>query len=193
MPRIEIPCIEEHERETVEEALQIISSAVLHDDISIKLESDQVPPKFTYNIIKTGAAYSGYCEYLESQADIILEQINKGSLTVVTDKYGSHKIIENKRVITSEYPKAFMTPEEETEFNNAIKVINYGRSDKQCKFETYLDDTAHIIFRYSVADDAPDKANLHNAIKLVINMINSGKAVRIEMPGNSIMLTPRLF
>lgn len=192
MPRVEIPCIEEHERETVEEALRIVSSAIIHDDMEIKLDTTVVPPKFSYKIHRNSGPYAEYGKHLDEMAKIIRDQINKGALAVTTSEYGN-KIVENKRVVVSEYPDARMTDEEHDEFNDAINMINTGRYYKHCNFESFLDDTAHVIFRYSVSDDAPNKSELHDAIRLVIHMINEGKAVRVELPSNSVMFMPRFF
>ena len=90
------------------------------------------------------------------------------------------------------YPVAHMTPEEETEFEQAVRTVNHAIMTRQCRFESDLDDEARIYFRYTLLDEAQDPKGILNAIHCIIEQVHAGRAVRIEMPGGGVMLMPRL-
>ena len=102
-------------------------------------------------------------------------------------------LIEAATITTSHhYPKAYMDEEEEGRFNADVAAINAAMGRRECSFETLLDDEAHIFFRYSVEPSAESRDEIMESISNVVEMVHSGKAVRVEMPGGGAMLTPRL-
>ena len=190
MPRITLPLVDEHERPDVEEAIQVVNGAVNHRDATLTIEhdgSDGQPAVISHLI--TAPQY--YRQHIADAFQTVDDMLQQGKVTITYSKSGYPSLEIATQTVASEYPIAHMDPAEEEQFQQAVNAVNTGIGSRHCRFESFLDYQANILFRYSIEDSAPNRDQLHQHINLIIDAVNTGKAVRVELPDGAVMLMPR--
>ena len=146
----------------------------------------------TPRIVSRNTARGTRAQDIDKALDIARHALEQGKATV--DNTGAAK---TPRLVPAEittkhfYPVAYMTNEEETRFHQAVAEINQDLATRQCSFESDLDEEARVYFRYSVSDAADDPHRVLANIHLVINHVHWSRALRMEIPGGGVMITPR--
>ena len=128
---------------------------------------------------------------LERALETTQDAIRAGK-AVITQKPGRAPVLEPAMITKQHlYPMAYMTPQEESEFQAALEAVNQAVRAGQCRFESDLDQDARVYFRYSVHDNAENREEILGSIALIVQQVHAGKAVRIEMPNGGVMMMPR--
>lgn len=188
MPQVTLYIIDEDEIPAVQDAMRIVSEAIAHDDARmIRPEGPDDKPAFYPSFD------ARYRSHIEPAIDAVNERIDAGEITVNLRPNHRPTLELATKTVSHHYPVAFMDDAQTEAFDQALSDVNAARRNGHCHFDTFLDDTARVIFRYGVQDDAPDRARIHEAIHTVIDAVHSGQAVYIEMPSGGVMITPRLF
>ena len=190
MPTITRDLMDPGELKEFSQALQEILLAQADGHCCLEVDDDS-PGEYGLRNLKSGQARGYKGKELDRAIRLVEQQLNSGGARIERRANGS-PVIEAARTTTSHhYPKAYMDEEEERRFNADIQAINAAMNQRECSFETLLDDEAHILFRYSVKPGAENRDRTMESIFNVVDMVHSGKAVRVEMPGGGIMLMPR--
>ena len=190
MPTVTRDVMNQEELEEFYQATQEILLAQGDGYYGLEVDGDS-PKEYRLRNLESSQARGYRGERLDRAIRLVEQQLNSSRARIERRANGT-PVIEAARTTTSHhYPKAYMNEEEERRFNADIQAINAAMGQRECSFETLLDDEAHILFRYSVNPGAENRDRVMESISNVVDMVHSGKAVRVEMPGGGIMLMPR--
>ena len=193
MPEVRIPAMDDTQRDRFQQALQEILLA--NADGMCRLVPEQRPDGATGLRRKVSAR--GYrADAVNNAIDLVEEELLAGRAVITNqrpDGRTSHTpMIQEAEIIKHHhYPVDHMDDLQEEEFNRDVQSINQAMTRGHCSFESILDDEARIYFRYRIADHLEEAQKLLDSIHRVIDHVHSGRALRIEMPGGSVMLMPR--
>ena len=185
MPVVYLPAMDEETRGKFQEAQRQVANATLYG--GLKLETERPNGDKPRLIIRRTGKRAEDLQPIIQAVGILQEELDAGRATI--SKGG--RIVEAQVRRFHNYPVNYMTPSQEEQFYLEIKELNIAMSRRDCSFESFLDEEAQVFFRYSVADHADRREEILDRIHRVINHVHSGRAVRIEMDGNSVMLMPR--
>ena len=187
MPQVTLDLMTGDEKDELSRAAQEI--LIAQADGYCRLDLGEGPDG-TLLIRRQNGARGRRGEYLDEALMTVQAFLDEGKAAVTLRK--GRPLVEPAVINrTHHYPAAHMTGAEEEEFNAAVMTVNHAVRMRRCRFESFLDEWAHIGFRYAVEDDAADRQEIFQAIDLVIRMVHDGRAVRIPMPGGGVMLMPR--
>ncbi len=191
MPTITRDAMHREELKEFSEASREILLAQADGYCRLEVDGDS-PGEYELRNLESGQARGYKGKELDRAIRLVEQKLNSGGARMGRRANGA-PLIEAATITTSHhYPKAYMDDEEEGRFNADVEAINAAMGRRECGFETLLDDEAHIFFRYSVEPSAESRDGIMESISNVVEMVHSGKAVRVEMPGGGTMLTPRL-
>ena len=187
MPEVRIPAMTDEQRQRFQQALLNITLANADGHLSFRLQPDGT---FQREVSKRGF----WGESINEDLDLVEQELREGRAVAAPRRGGADRtpiIREAEIVRRHHYPIAHMTPEQEEEFHRDIREINEAMMRQDCGFESLLDDEARIYFRYHIADGVEEGSELLDRIHRVVDHLHSGRALRIEMPDDSVMLMPR--
>ena len=187
MPTVTIDTMTEEEKAGLSQHLTEILLANADGYCTMNVRSRE---NGSWYIESTVSARGGRAENLNEALRAVQEALDEGKADI-TQVNGKPMLGPAVITRTHQYPMAHMSPEEEAEFDQAVRTVNHAIMARRCRFESHLDDWAQIYFRYQVMDEAPDPHGILQAIDLIIMQVHAGRAVRIEMPGGGVMLMPR--
>ena len=131
---------------------------------------------------------------ISNQIRIIESYLQTGKAVLSINKYGRQIVRPASYTIRYDYPISYFTSEEETYFNQCIDTINKVARNDQCKFKPFLDLNSRTVFKYSINDDygnLESRLELQKKIQFVIQSVNNGKAICVELPNKHTMIMPR--
>ena len=190
MPRITLQLVDDNELQAVEEAISVVSGAVTHCDAQLTVVNDGSNGQ-PAAIVHTITAPQYYRKHIDDAFQTVNSMLQQGKIAIAYSKHGSPKLEIATKTIVSDYPVAHMNPDEEQLFQDAILAVNTGIMSRHCHFESFLDQQAMIFFRYRIEDHAPNRDNLFQHIHRIIEAVNDGTALRVELPDGAVMLMPR--
>ena len=136
-----------------------------------------------------------------SRRDKSLEVINRmlyQGLLDVAQPLGEGTVITPKRVDPSAAPPqhtpvTYMSPDEETQFNEALETVQRHQQKGHCQFDSWVDPNRNLYTRTRVTDEAPedDVSMISEALRIVSSRLHEGSAVRVPMPEGGVMLMAR--
>ena len=109
--------------------------------------------------------------------------------TRIANRRGIDILETDARTVVQHQPREYMTPEEEIRFDRAVESVGRATRAGTCRFESRPDGEDAVRFNYAALDGAPP--NLLDNIRLIVESVGSGRAVRIETPGAGVIITPR--
>ena len=152
-------------------------------------------PDGTCELISENHARGYRAEALEQALRTARGALRDGKATISQPRGSRTSRLEPATLrVQHDYPAAHMTPDEEAEFEQAVRTVNAAMAARRCSFESCLDDDARIYFRYGLRDSvrgSREAGEILEAIDLILRQVHEGRAVRIEMPGGGTMLMPR--
>lgn len=191
MPEVTIELATKGEQDCLQEAMESISHARSWGDLEVTLQEGPDGPRL--------AAWHGRGSMFKDEAESAVRIVNMllAERKAVIDRGAgrSVRVVPATRTVWHHYPREHMSPQEEQQFHRDVETVNQGMRSGQCRFESYLDERAHIIFHYHVntnpEEEERDGDGTRHAIGRIVDAVHTGKAVRVEMPDGAVMITPR--
>ncbi len=184
---------EEHEdrfRERFNDAVNLINHAQERGDCNLETWlDDKSQVIFQYNINN----YAKNQEEIQDAINLVYESIEKGKASRIEMSDGRVMMFPKESLTWTDGQQAEEHDEADfrERFNDAVDLINQARMRSECRFESWLDDDDRVIFRYGISDDAGNRQELQEAMDLVVESVQQGKASRIEMPEGGVMMFPK--